>query len=120
MKLFDRSEHQPQVAVLQPSPEAIRETNLRRELEERVREQEALDHKRDILEALKREREGLIAKVEQLEGDKRLFVIRDTTGHSPLGLVVGGTIESLAVDSKRALKELDEQIAAAEKELEKA
>jgi hypothetical protein len=118
MKLFSRTDHEPQVAVLQPSPEAIREQNLRRELEERVREQEEFDHKRDYLEALKREREGLVAKIERLEGDKRTYIVRDTTGMSPTGLIVGGTIESLAYEPNRALETVERAIEDAEKELE--
>jgi hypothetical protein len=118
MGLFGKRDATGTVAVLRPSEEAIRETNLRRELEERVREQEELDQKRDLLEAMKRERLGHVAKIEQLEGDRRLYVVADTTGLSPSGLIVGGEIQSLAFDSKRALEELDARIAAAEKELE--
>jgi hypothetical protein len=118
MNLFGRSDATGTVVQLQPSPEAIRETNLRRELEERKREAEALDHKRDILESLKREREGLIAKIERLEGDKRLYVERDPTGLSPSGLIVAGEIQSLAAEPKRALETVERAIADAEQELE--
>jgi hypothetical protein len=106
------------VEVLGPSEEAVEEMRLKQDFDERKRRAEERQRKRDILEAYKRERVALLARIEELEGDDRNMVLKDNTGRSPSGLVVGPRISSLAIDKKRALAQVEFEIEDLEQELE--
>jgi hypothetical protein len=111
-------EHGGMVVPDGPTAEQLQELKLKRDLEQRKRRAEDLQRKHDVLASLKRERVGLLTRIAELERDERPYVIKDTSGRSPSGLVVGGRISQLAVDKQRDLAELEDQIAQLEQEVE--